>query len=304
MIKGETAETFRKLHHLWVTTKSSLKHFTLDKLNRCACSLVVILFLLTPKMLINYWKCSLGLYLKAAVLSSLMFFCGLSWQGEAQRRDCPQFSSHPHQLCDGGQSARQPATGASWLEPQAGGDLQQTEVSWKLLQKDHWWFYCILYFMFHFLLRFVLREQSLYWLAIQQVPADPVEEQYLELSRTRYYNANGELVEEEECSCTYYECHYPPCSLIERRVSGLNGMGTECIAKWLFHLFQVKAETPKPFILNTCMFGNWSAQKFLLPYFSDHNNRHLTGALWKRRKKKTQHNWTNIAPEKRQEMMI
>lgn len=56
-------------------------------------------------------------------------------QGEAQRRHRPQFSSHPHQLCDSGQPARQPATGASGLEPQAGGDFQQAEVGLQLVLK-------------------------------------------------------------------------------------------------------------------------------------------------------------------------
>lgn len=53
-------------------------------------------------------------------------------QGEAQRGHRSQLSSHPHQLCDGGQPARQPAAGAGGLEPQAGGDLQQAEVGLQL----------------------------------------------------------------------------------------------------------------------------------------------------------------------------
>ena len=43
------------------------------------------------------------------------------------------------------------------------------------------------------------REQSLYWVAIQQLPSEPLND-YNETTVMRYYNSYGEIVEEEDDS--------------------------------------------------------------------------------------------------------
>ena len=74
-------------------------------------------------------------------------------------------------------------------------------------------------------------DTSLYTMAIQQVPYDPADEvcksgfttrvinhllQFGHSNSLRYYDNNGEIVEEEDDSFCYYECRNAPCTQMER----------------------------------------------------------------------------------------
>lgn len=58
-------------------------------------------------------------------------------------------------------------------------------------------------------------DNSLYWMAIQQLPYDPADE-FSDTTVLRYYDNNGEIVEEEGDSFCYYECRHAPCIQMER----------------------------------------------------------------------------------------
>nr|ACO10903.1 Zinc finger MYND domain-containing protein 19 [Caligus rogercresseyi]ACO11562.1 Zinc finger MYND domain-containing protein 19 [Caligus rogercresseyi] len=64
---------------------------------------------------------------------------------------------------------------------------------------------------------------GLYWMAIAQLPPESLDDHLLrspESSRVllRYYNSEGELIEEEDESLSFYECRHPPCTAIEQEL--------------------------------------------------------------------------------------
>ena len=115
------------------------------------------------------------------------------------------------------------------------------------------------------------REHSLYWAAIQQLPADPVEEvsvtldaaavtnvnvdsfsqqHFGELGVTRYYNANGEVIDDEDDTFCYYECHYPPCTNMERELREFPICGRCQVSFEFLHIVQDR------FLIHHCLSGS------------------------------------------------
>lgn len=58
-------------------------------------------------------------------------------------------------------------------------------------------------------------------------------QQYGDFVVTRYFNANGEVVDEEE-DC-YYECRYPPCTNIERELREFSICGRCQVSRGIEH---------------------------------------------------------------------
>ncbi|KAK7095525.1 zinc finger MYND domain-containing protein 19-like [Littorina saxatilis] len=59
-------------------------------------------------------------------------------------------------------------------------------------------------------------ENSLYWLTVQQLMNDPSEHRLNEKMCTHCFDSDGHIISGTEESLMYYECHYAPCSKMER----------------------------------------------------------------------------------------
>jgi len=85
---------------------------------------------------------------------------------------------------------------------------------------------------------------SLYWAAIQQLPPEHLHNDHSSNESTKCIDANGDLIDEDE-EYLYYECHYAPCTRIEReprqysicgRCQETRYCGTTCQQRdWPYH---------------------------------------------------------------------
>ncbi|WAR31696.1 ZMY19-like protein [Mya arenaria] len=67
------------------------------------------------------------------------------------------------------------------------------------------------------------KDGSLYWLAVQQLHVDPVYQHFHEPVCSRLLDRDGDTVNEEvtvleTSSVLFYECHYPPCTNMEKHL--------------------------------------------------------------------------------------